>query len=49
MRFGETRAAIEEFYGRRKPMKIWDVKVDNTVISKSVKTKNNSLSIWLDI
>ena len=27
---------------QKKPIKIWDVKVDNTVISKLVKTKLNS-------
>ena len=27
----------------KRPIKIWDVKVDNIVISKLVKTKTNSM------
>ena len=40
--FGKTKVAKEEFYGRKKPIKIWDVNVDNIDISKSVETKYNS-------
>ena len=31
-----------KFYGAKKPINIWDVNVDNTVISKLVETKTNS-------
>ena len=34
---GKTKAAKEEFYGAKKPIKIWDVDVDNIVISNLVK------------
>ena len=42
MRFGETKKSKEKFYAAKKPMKIWDVNIDNIVISKSIETKNNS-------
>ena len=42
MRFGETKVAKENFYSAKKPIKIWDVNVDNIVISKLIKTKTNS-------
>ena len=42
LRFGEREIAKEEFYAAKKPMKIWDVNVDNIVISKLVETKTNS-------
>ena len=42
LRFGETKAAKEKFYGAKKIMNIWDVNVDNIVISKLVETKVNS-------
>ena len=32
----------ESFMLQKKPIKIWDVNVDNIVISKLVKTKTNS-------
>ena len=32
----------EKFYVAKKPMKIWDVNVDNIVISRLVKTKTSS-------
>ena len=38
---GKTKVAKEEVYGAKK-IKIWDVNVDNTVISKLVETKNDS-------
>ena len=41
LRFGKTKVAKEEFYGTKKPLEIWDVNVDNTVISKLIETKNN--------
>ena len=42
LRFGETKVTKEKFYAAKKPIKIWDVNVDNIVISKLVKTKTNS-------
>ena len=39
-RFGKTKVEKEDFYGAKKPIKIWDVDVDNIVISKLVETKN---------
>ena len=38
--FGETTVAKEELYGTKKPIKIWNVNVDQ--ISKIKKTKTNS-------
>ena len=35
LRFFEIKVA-------KRPIKIWDVNIDNTVILKSVETKNNS-------
>ena len=40
LRYGEKRIAKEKFYTAKKLIKIWDVNVDNIVISKLVKTKN---------
>ena len=42
LKFGEKEIAKEKFYASKKPRKIWDVNVDNIVISKLVKTKTNS-------
>ena len=42
LRFGETKVTKEKFYAAKKPIKIWDVNVDNTVISKLVQAKANS-------
>ena len=42
LRFGETKIAKEKFYAAKKPINIWDVNVDNIVISKLIKTKINS-------
>ena len=42
MRFGEKEIAKEKFYAAKNPIKIWDVIVDNIVVSKLVETKNNS-------
>ena len=44
----KTKVATEEFYDIKKPTKIWDEDVDNTVISKLIK-KKIILSIWMDI
>ena len=40
--FNEIKVAKEEFYGLKKPTNIWDVQVDNIVISKLVETKSNN-------
>ena len=42
MRFGETKVTKVNFYGGKKLINIWDVNVDNIVISKLVETKTNS-------
>ena len=34
--------AKEKFYAPKNPIKIWDVNIDNTVISKLVETKSTS-------
>ena len=38
----EREIAKEKFYATKRPIKIWDIKVDNIVISISAKTKTNS-------
>ena len=38
----KTERAKETFYAPKKPMKTWDVNVDNIVFPKLVKTKANS-------
>ena len=42
LRFKDTKVTKEKFHAPREPLKIWDVNVDNIVISKLVKTKTNS-------
>ena len=42
LRFGEKEIAKEKFYAAKKSIKIWDVNVDNIVVSKLVETKTNS-------
>ena len=42
LKFDETKLEKERFCRTKKPIKVWDVNVDNTVISKLVKHKNNS-------
>ena len=42
LRFGETKVSKEKFYRARKPINIWDVNVDNIVISKLVESNINS-------
>ena len=42
LRFGETKVTKERFYAAKKPIKIWDVDIDNIVISTFAKTKTNS-------
>ena len=41
-RFEEKEIRKEKFYAAEKPIKIWDVNVDNIVVSKLVKTKTSS-------
>ena len=40
LRFGKTKVAKKEFCGAKKPIQIWDVDVNNIVISKLIETKN---------
>ena len=40
VRFGEKETAKENFYAAKKPIKIWDINVDNIVISKLIETTN---------
>ena len=42
LRFDKTKVAKEEFFGAKKSIKIWNVDVDNIVISKLIETNNNS-------
>ena len=42
LRFGEKEIVKERFYASKKPIKVWNVNVDDIVISKLVKTKTNS-------
>ena len=42
LRFDETKVAKEELYGAKKPINVWNVNVDNIVISNLTETKNNS-------
>ena len=43
LRSEETKIGKEKFYvAKKKTINIWDVDVDNIVISKLVKTKTNS-------
>ena len=39
LRFRETKIAREKFYAPKKPIKMWDVNVDNIVISKLIEKK----------
>ena len=34
LRYGETNATKESFYAAKRPIEIWDVNIDNIVISK---------------
>ena len=42
LRFDETKEAKEKFYGAKKCIFIWDVNVNNIVISKLFEMKPNS-------
>ena len=42
LRFGKIKTTKEKFFAEKKPIKIWDVNVENLVISKLIETKTNS-------
>ena len=42
VKFGKIKIAKGKFYAAKRPTKIWDVNVNNIVISKLAKTKTNS-------
>ena len=42
----DREIAKEQFYAAKRPINIWDVDVDNIVISKLGKTKTNS-KYWI--
>ena len=46
--FGDTKLAKEKFFAAKKPIKTWDVNVDDKLISKLIEEKL-ILSISLDI
>ena len=46
--FGDTKLAKEKFFAAKKPIKIWDVNVDDKLIPKLIEEKL-ILSISLDI
>ena len=50
VRFREIKIAKEKFYAAKRPIDIYDIYVDNIVISNLVKTKTNSkyLTGYLD-
>ena len=50
VRFGDREISKERFYAARRPIRIWDVNVDDIVISKLVKAKTNFkyLIVYLD-
>ena len=44
---GEKEMAKEKFYAAEKPIKIWDVNVDNIVVSKLIETINSKYLIGM--
>ena len=42
VRLGEKEIAKENFCAAKKSIKMWNVNVDNIVVSKSIETKTNS-------
>ena len=48
MIFGEREIAKAKFYTASKLKKVWDVNVDNIVISILVKTKTNSKNLMIN-
>ena len=51
LRFDEKKVAKVKFYGEKNAIKIWEVNLNNIVISKLVETKNNFKHLlgYLDI
>ena len=53
MRFGEKEITKEKFYAAKKPMKIWDVNVDNIVVYSfridDEKLLEKNKAIWTKI
>ena len=42
LRFREKKIAKEKFCAAKKPVNIWNVDIENIVISKLIETKTNS-------
>ena len=42
LRLGKAKETKEKFYAAQKTINIWDVNIDNIVISKLIETKTNS-------
>ena len=42
LRLCKMKVAKEEFYAAKRPIKVWDVDINNIVLSKLLETKNNS-------
>ena len=42
LRFGKTKVAKEGLYDAKKVLKVWDIYVDDIIISKLVETKDKS-------
>ena len=42
LRFGKTKVAKEGRYDAKKVLKVWDIYVDDIIISKLVETKDKS-------
>ena len=42
LKFGMTKVEKHAVYGTKKSKQIWDVNVDNIVLSKIIETKTNS-------
>ena len=41
LNFCETKLAKEEFKGAKKPLNIWDVNINNIVVSQLISTKTH--------
>ena len=46
LRFAETKIAKENIYAAKSPINIWDVNVENIVISKLLKAKLILSTVW---
>ena len=42
LRFGEETVTKEKIYAAKNPIKVWNVNVNNIVISKLIEIKTNS-------